>query len=119
MRERSIRLYLAWPRGETCIELVESRDAAYCGSGLLIGFAGGGRGKGNGRKRKSRAVPGSHGDAESPCEVLYRKRSQRGGNTVFAGGLIDYASQRPEAPQGRTRPLEVTGRPISSARTLP
>ena len=38
-------------------------------------------------KRKGRAVPGSHGDAESPCEVLYSERPQRGGDPVPAGGL--------------------------------
>ena len=50
-------------------------------------FCGGGRGKGMAGKRKSRAVPGSHGDAESPCEVLYSERPQRGGDPVPAGGL--------------------------------
>ena len=32
-------VFLGPEEGETCIELVESRDAAYYGSGLLIGFA--------------------------------------------------------------------------------
>ena len=42
--------------------------------------------------------------------------------TTVAGGLFEgrtYASQRPAAPQGRMRPLSVTGRPISSERTEP
>lgn len=36
-----------------------------------------------------------------------------------SGPMCQSASQRPEAPQGRTRPLEVTGRPISWESTFP
>ncbi len=56
--------------------------------------------------------PGGHGHRQRGRIIGPRRKADQ-----FVLNL--HASQRPEAPQGSAKPVWVTGRPISSERTVP